>query len=174
MVLLEQHTASSSASLAFTTGITSTYDEYMIEVVNLKPATDAQAAFMQFSTDGGATYATTSYRYLHNYTTITSGGSASPGAGGSISDTGIVDIGNLPNSGTGNGLTGSIRLFNPLSGAQETSIIADFLWLHSDTNRYSIHWAGVYTPTTAVNAFRFLFGSGNIASGTVRLYGLAK
>jgi len=33
---------------------------------------------------------------------------------------------------------------------------------------------GIYLSTTAVNALRFLFSSGNIASGVVRMYGVAK
>jgi hypothetical protein len=33
---------------------------------------------------------------------------------------------------------------------------------------------GAYLNTTAVNAFRVLAGSGNLASGTVRVYGIAK
>jgi hypothetical protein len=34
--------------------------------------------------------------------------------------------------------------------------------------------AGRYEVTTAVNAMRVLFSTGNITSGTVRIYGIAK
>jgi hypothetical protein len=37
---------------------------------------------------------------------------------------------------------------------------------------YRITGQGTYLSTTAINAFRVLYSSGNIASGTVRVYGL--
>jgi hypothetical protein len=43
MVLLSTQTASASASISFTTGIDSTYKEYMFVFNNLHPATDAYA-----------------------------------------------------------------------------------------------------------------------------------
>src|SRR5665647_2787882 len=44
LVLLEQHTASNTASLDFTACITSAYDEYLIEFVNVVPATSNNMA----------------------------------------------------------------------------------------------------------------------------------
>jgi hypothetical protein len=55
MVLLSTQTASASASISFTTGITSTYKEYMFIFNNIHPATD-NAHFQFKSTDGGSTY----------------------------------------------------------------------------------------------------------------------
>src|SRR3569833_11598 len=76
LVLLEQHTASASASLVFTTCISSTYDEYQIQIVNLVPATNAVALYLAFSTDGGSTYDTTSghYTWAQNYAIASSTG----------------------------------------------------------------------------------------------------
>ena len=58
LVLLEQHTASASASLDFTTGITSTYDQYIVEIIQIVPTTDAVPIALQVSTDGGSSYDT--------------------------------------------------------------------------------------------------------------------
>ena len=70
-------TASNSASLDDTVDITSTYDEYMIVLRNVIPATTNAALLMRISTDGGATYAATTYD------TMITGAFASGGAGGS-------------------------------------------------------------------------------------------
>ena len=58
LVLLEQHTASASASLNFTTAITSAYDDYVFKLVGLVPATNNQDIEVRFSTDGGSTWIT--------------------------------------------------------------------------------------------------------------------
>jgi hypothetical protein len=41
LVLLSTQTASSSASLSFTSGIDSTYDSYVFKFINIHPATNA-------------------------------------------------------------------------------------------------------------------------------------
>jgi hypothetical protein len=58
MVLLSTQTASASASISFTSGIDSTYKEYMFIFNNIhgSAASDFQ---MNFSTDGGSSYAVT-------------------------------------------------------------------------------------------------------------------
>jgi hypothetical protein len=41
LVLLSTQTASASANISFTSGIDSTYDEYIFKFINIHPATDA-------------------------------------------------------------------------------------------------------------------------------------
>src|SRR6185503_12648476 len=55
LVLLEQHTASSSATLDFTS-ISGTYDEYEIHFVNIVPATNNVSFQMRMGTGAGPTY----------------------------------------------------------------------------------------------------------------------
>ena len=40
LILLSTQTASSSANISFTTGLDSTYDEYIFKFINIHPATD--------------------------------------------------------------------------------------------------------------------------------------
>jgi hypothetical protein len=58
LILLSTQTASSSASISFTTGLDSTYDEYIFKFINIHPAIASLLTF-QGSTNGGSTYATT-------------------------------------------------------------------------------------------------------------------
>jgi hypothetical protein len=54
--LLSTQTASASANISFTTGIDSTYDEYIFKFINIHPSTDNVALQVNFSTDGGSSY----------------------------------------------------------------------------------------------------------------------
>src|SRR5210317_2422521 len=56
---ISKQTASSSASISFTSGIDSTYKEYVFYLVNIHPQTDQVDTQFQASTDGGLNYNTT-------------------------------------------------------------------------------------------------------------------
>ena len=56
LVLISTQTASSSSSLSFTSGIDSTYKEYIFKFINIHPATDAVSFQFNFSADGGSNY----------------------------------------------------------------------------------------------------------------------
>jgi len=172
LVLVEQHTASSSAALNFTTCISSTYDEYEINVINVLPATNSVTLNMQVSTDGGSTYVTgANYEYARNFNSTTSGG---PGSSNDAAATGIPWwLGDLSNTAT-LGLSGTGRFFNPGSSTALKSIIYSIFGTSAAGARYYMAYAGAYTANTAVNAFRFIASSGNLASGTVRCYGVSK
>lgn len=170
LTLLEQHTASASASLNFTAAISSTYDEYMIEFLNLIPATNAINFYMRMSTDGGATYDSGA-----NYSYVAFGlnrfGSAPTGV-----DSGGTQIqlnkSAIDNTSTA-GISGSIRLFNPGSTSVHKNITGQLNGLTGGALEIE-SVTGWYRSTTAVNAFQFLTSSGNITSGTIRVYGVAK
>jgi hypothetical protein len=70
MVLLSTQTASGDASISFTSGITSTYKEYMFIFNNIHPATDGTSLQFNLSTDSGSSYnvtkTSTSFRAIHN------------------------------------------------------------------------------------------------------------
>jgi hypothetical protein len=172
--LIEQHTASSSASLDFTTCFTSTYDEYQIEMVNLVPATDNVNAIMRFSTDGGSSYdsgnnyQTAAYRFVFN--------SAGAGGGTAQSSLGIDGGGGVDalDNSTSYGLVGSYKVYSPLSASLYKRVIGQVSMQTNGNSLMSAVYVGSYESATAVNAFRVLMSSGNIASGTVRCYGVAK
>jgi hypothetical protein len=167
LILLEQHTASSSATLDFTTCITSTYDVYEIVFMNVVPATDNVSFYMRMSTDGGATYASGGSDYYYSYianATATLSGSGAVAA--------QLQLANSVNTASGRSINGTYRLYNP-GGALHKSL-AGHLNAAAASGQYEFTGGGLYLSTTAVNAFRFLMSSGNVASGTIRVYGVAK
>jgi hypothetical protein len=170
-VLVEQHTASSSASLDFTSCFSSTYDDYRIELVNLVLATNNVDLDFRVSTDGGSTFSTTGYEYIfENNSTSNAGWTATA----STSTSSILLAPGIDNTQS-YGVSGEISFRGPLSASLKKSL--DFrltFVLQAVARRYMQIGAGFWGTTTAVNAFRLLASSGNITSGTVRCYGIAK
>ena len=56
VVLIQSQTADGDTTLSFTSGLTSTYGEYIFKFYNIGPATDAQSFYFQGSIDGGSNY----------------------------------------------------------------------------------------------------------------------
>ena len=171
LVLLEQHTASASASLDFTTGLSSTYDDYRLELVNVLPTTTGADLNLQVSTDGGVTWDTSAI-YSHVFWLWRA---SSTQVTGSTSDTAVpLSWSGISNDATRGGLRGSLSLY--LSGGGATYLgVTGFLqewWTGSDL--FGVQVSAQYRSTTTVNALRFVLTSGTIASGTIRCYGVAK
>jgi hypothetical protein len=171
MVLLEEHTASSSADLEFTSCISSTYDTYVIQFVNVLPATNGVDLYLECSTNGGSSWDTTSGHYSWANFRFFYGGN---GEFGNNSDTKITIVdGDATVPNTGAGVCGQLTFYGPLAGSQ-TMFTGNTISQPTTVGSWGIGWQnyGVYLPATAMNAFRIIASSGNIASGTVRCYGL--
>lgn len=174
IVMLEAHTASSGdAQMDFTTGISSTYDAYFIEVIGFQPATGSVDLAVRVMTGSPAAADTgNNYRWNNNRT---SDGAANSPTGGTASS--LFNVtgsgGNIPTTSTKT-VDGRIEFKNP----QSTSFHKRFRWAHSydgvSNATISNVGGGAYQATTALTGIRLLFNSGNIAAGTARLYGISK
>lgn len=169
--LVGQLTASNSASLDFATVITSTYDDYLIEFISVIPVTNATRLWMRMSTNGGASYDSgANYGYLSVGTNrFTAGNQAADTGGTKI----ILQSSTMDNTST-KGFSGYMRLKNPLSTTVHKNTHHEAHITSGGGTLEVITGSGWYLSTTAVNAFQFLFDSGNISSGTIRVYGFAK
>ena len=176
LVLLSTQTASASANISFTTGLDSTYDEYIFKFINIHPATNNANFQFNMSTDGGSNYnvvkTSTAFRAYHNeiddenvleYTTGED--LAQSTAFQNLND-------GIGNDNDQNG-SGTLTIFNPSSTVFVKHFITTSNNLKSDTsiNRY---FAGYGNTTSAVNAIRFQMSSGNIDDGIIKLYGVKK
>ncbi len=61
--LISTQTASSSSTISFTSGIDSTYKEYIFKYYNVHPSTGA-SLYMNLSADGGSNYNVTKHLLL--------------------------------------------------------------------------------------------------------------
>ena len=59
LVLISTQTASSSSTINFTSGIDSTYKEYVFKIINCHPASDEVDFSFQGSTNTGSSYGVT-------------------------------------------------------------------------------------------------------------------
>jgi hypothetical protein len=170
ITLLEQHTASASATLDFTSWYSSTYDEYIIRIIDVIPATDNTDLQVLASTNGGSSYDTSA---IYDFQ-VQLAWSNTTSEGGSLNNTVGPVAGNIGNDSTG-GVAGSLTLSNPGSTTTYKKFYGVMEFFHATLNQFLNGPRGfVYKNTSAVNALRFKFSSGNIASGTIRIYGVAK
>jgi hypothetical protein len=166
LVLIQSQTASSSASLTFTTGISS-YTQIFVSFYAIQPATNTAIFQMQMSKDGGSTYITTGYlsglnSTPYNSTTITNNNSTSAWVLTGVETSGDA---NKTSNGAFYILNANVAANPYISGHS-----ADF---DSTSATANINFFGGQGGSTGANAFKFLMSSGNIAAGTVTLYGLA-
>jgi len=187
LVLLEEHTASGSASLDFTTrnvtgqsGATfqSDYDEYMIQVANIVPVTNQTTLWLLFSSNGGSSWINSGTPYSYAAQAFSTGGIGNGGNGAmnQLQFHYSNSSGDNPSSTASNGgISAFYRLYNPLSTSMAKKLRGEGATGNGSVNSFGWQWQGTFiTAATAVNAFQILMSSGNIASGSVRLYGFAK
>ena len=174
-ILISEQTASSSASLSFTSGIDSTYDVYYFEFINIHPSNDAVAFQFNLSTDGGSNYnvtkTTTFFRALHDEadTNTSFGYSGAQDLAQSTAYQNLTD-------GTGNAgdecCSGTLQLFNPSSTTYVKHFMATLNQYTYDNYTDNDNIAGYANTTSAVNAVSFKFSSGNIDDGIIKMYGV--
>jgi hypothetical protein len=176
LILISTQTASASATISFTTGLDSTYDEYIFKFINIHPATNQVQFSFNFSTDGGSNY---------NVTKTSSAFEAFHSEAGTdpllAYDTGddlaqSTSFQNLLNElGNDNdqNASGYLQLFNPSSTTYIKHYIAvTSLSYHADY-AFNQFIAGYANTTSAINAIQFKMSSGNM-DGIIKLYGVKK
>jgi hypothetical protein len=177
LILLSTQTASASATISFTTGLDSTYDEYIFKFINIHPATDNVSFQFNMSTDSGSNYnvtkTTTFFEAFHN----------EAGTDTSLQYNGNFDLAQSTafqplSYGIGNDndqqLSGSMTIFNPSSTTYVKHFISNtnyYFYTDYSVNAFS---AGYGNTTSAVNAIQFKMSSGNIDDGIIKLYGVKK
>lgn len=137
LVLLEQHTASASATLDFTTFISATYDEYIFELIDLILATDNVSLLMRMSTDGGSSYAAGASDYAYAYNHSTSAFSAGVGSNGTTS----IDLTGGIDNAANNGPNGSVKLLKP-GGSGHKNVLFHTSGIKNDNNFYNKNGGG--------------------------------
>ena len=167
--LIATGTGNNSATfLEFTSKITTNFKTYYVEIRNLLPATNNVTLALTYSTNNGSSYLSTNYEYVyHNVTSVPA--NATTGSNSAASSI-ICDA--LSNAASA-GFSGDMYLYNV-----DTTTPMHYKGQGSHYNQASkynsVVFAGFNTGTTAVTAIKFALSSGNIVSGTIRLYGVSE
>jgi hypothetical protein len=175
MVLISSQTASNSASISFTTGINSTYKEYQFYFIDIDSKSEPGNFFnFNLSTDGGSNYNVTktssSFRYYHTEDDSGTGLAYDTGTDLSQSTSNQV-IGGSVGTDADQSLSGSLTLFNPSSTTYVKHFIATANVNREDDICMGHRIAGYGNTTSAINAIRFQFDTGNM-DGTILMYGI--
>ena len=177
MTLLQTQTASSSATIDFTSGIDSTYDVYVFKFINMHPANDQtnfQVNFRDGSTAYDATKTTTVFEAYHQE----SGSSSAlqyTGGRDLAQSTSAQQLSNSTGNGNDESCSGILHLFDPSNTTFVKHFIARVQNYQGDGDGYSIqHFtAGYCNVTAAIDGVQFSMSSGNIDSGTIKMYGVS-
>ena len=155
--------ASSSATLVFTGFDASKYDNYIFKMANILPATDGQYLRTRLSIDSGSNYLAASDSY-----TITENAAVGGGDNTYIS-VGYYGIGNAASDA---GISANVEINGPHLNVPTYVFNTIIMTRTSGVVNLSISGAGKTKVATVVNAAQFSFTSGNIASGTITMYGM--
>ena len=167
--------ASSSATVSFTSGLDSTYDKYCFIFNNIHAATDNQLFHFNGSSDSGSNYnvtKTTSYfRAYHSEGDATglgydSGGDLAQGTGFQVLNGDGLGIDNDQST------SGYLYLYNPASTTFVKHFMSVFNNMTPDDYLQNTYVAGYFNTTSAVDAIQFKMASGDIDAGTITLYGI--
>ena len=174
LVFISRSTASSSSSLSITSGIDSTYKEYIFFINNMHGSADDTYLTFNLSADGGSNYnvtkTSTAFKAYHeeagNYT-----GLRYETSDDLAQSTGYQYIGTMiANAGDDTSLSAYLHLFDP----SNTTFVKHFIGASSQNSTYANHitFAGYGNTTSAINAIDFKAISGTLDSGTIDLYGV--
>ena len=174
MVLLSTQTASSSATVSFTSGIDSTYKEYIFKFINIHLASNTPFSF-QGSTDGGSSYGinitSTNFFSRHNEADDTAALSYS-GANDLAQSTNFQRLATDQGTNNDENMCGYLHIYNPSS----TTFVKHFLARTQSAQASSFsmerYVSGYFNSTSAINAIQFKAETGNVDSGTIDLYGV--
>jgi len=179
MILIKTVTASSSATVSFVDGtsdvvLDSTYRTYIIRYINAHGSANANLT-IQFNAAGQSgfneTMTTTFFRALHNEDDT----AASIGyvTGDDIAQgTGYQRLAQTGNDNDQH-VSGEVWLFNPSNTTFVTHFIGRGVEAHGSDIAADCYVAGYVNATAAVDEVSFKMDSGDIDSGTFKLYGIA-
>ena len=171
---ISRSTASSSSSVNITSGIDSTYKEYIFVINNMHPQTNDKHFTFQVNADGGSgfneTITSSVFRAYHLEDGSASGldhRTANDQAQGTAYQRLSEEVGN----GSDESVSGILHLFDPSSSFVK-HFMARIAYCHQSDIAFDFYMAGYANTTSAVDAAQFKFSSGNIDSGTIKLYGI--
>ena len=175
LVLLSTQTASSSASLSFTSGIDSTYDSYVFKFIDMHPSTDEVQFQFQVNQSGQTGFneiiTSTVFKPFHyedgsDYNlTYRTGADQAQGTNYQLLAEGV---------GSDNDQTcsGYLQIFNPSSDTFVKHFIARGQASQLNDGSGDSFVAGYINVTGSITEVSFKFSSGNIDDGIIKMYGV--
>ena len=174
MTLISTTTASSDSTISITSGIDSTYPIYVFKFISVHPSADNVHFRVNFR-DGGSSYdATKTSTYFRAYHDEAGSATSLAYSGGNdlAQGTGVQNLTEGQGNGNDESFSGEMIFFNPSS----TTFVKHFISRLQSYNQadisYESYVAGYCNVTAAIDGVQFTMTSGDIDSGTIKLYGI--
>ena len=174
--LISTQTASSSSTIDFTSGIDSTYKEYIFKFYDLHPSANAYTRF-QGTTNGtnfNTTITSTTFAAYHDegdsFALLEYRPNADQAQGTALQPLNYAD-----SVGTDNDMcfVGTLHLFDP----SNTTFVKHFISTCNSASQNPMPTntfiAGYFNTTSAITGIRFQQNTGNIDIGTIKMYGVS-
>ena len=169
LVWLASTDLSGDATANFTAFDAGSYDAYLFVLQNVIPASDNQALYVRTSTDGGSSYDSGGSDY--SWACVDLLGAPSSSGQGANSAAQIQIARTVGNQTGEDGASGCVWVISPHL-ARKTTVKFDTVMING-AGFITVNIGGGYRSSSAdVDAIQFLFASGNLASGTITMYGL--
>ena len=174
ITFISSQTASNSASISFTSGLTSTYKAYKFVFSNINPVDDNIQFQFNLSTDGGSNYnvtKTSTLFYAFHQENDAGTDFSFESSGALDQSTGFQNIAISVGFDADQSASCSLILFNPSSTTYVKHWISNLNNIHASDANLENFSAGYANTTSAINAIQFKIQTGNF-DGTIALYGI--
>jgi hypothetical protein len=156
-------TASASSSLIFT-GISSAFELYEFEIIDLATNTTNAVLYMQYSTNGGSSWVAGSYRYTK---TVNDGTIVTDNASSQTQ----FKLGSA--MGASQYLDGNVKLYSPGNASAAKRITVELFYGSGSGNYVHVVGGGECVDSAVVSgdvdAVKFFPSSGNFTSGKIAM-----
>ena len=168
LIKIDEEIVTSAVASVTLTGIDSTYDVYMVKVMNCTPDTDAVGLHIRFTESGTPN---TGNNYSYAVKNLRADAAFSNGSG--TSNRGLVTGGTIGSATyeTGNSI---MYIFNANNSSEYTFTTIEGAILSNTNELRGGQGGNVFKVASAVDGIQIFFDGGNIESATLTLYGLAK
>ena len=177
LTLISSATASSSASISFTSGIDSTYDEYQFWCVDIHPASANVPFAFQVNASGQSGFnetITSSYVSVDHTESGTQGGPQYEPNDDQSQGTAYQRIARAVGNDNDACAAGVLHLFSPSNTTYVKQFYSRFDEYFSGSARIIDNFVGGYINTTAaITQIDFKFSSGNIDTGNIYMFGVS-
>ena len=177
-LLITQTITSSVATVDIDTLIDNNYQQYELEIINMKVDTNDVSARLQISDDGGLTWKAGATDYVYTVGSFSSDGAVTPKDSSSASFIAISAEGDSGRRLSNDALAAyqaTIFLNTPYDNNVVKIFKIDGCYMIGSIGYNSLSFIGngaFKASPTAINGIRILLSSGNITSGIFKLYGL--
>ena len=174
VVLLHDTDYSNAATASITSGINSTYGEYIFKFYNINPATDAADFTFQANATDSTSYdetMTTTY-FSAEHDEADSGTSLTYRTGqDQAQGTDFQYLAENIGNGGDESCAGELHLFNPSSTTYVKHFYSKVVTYRNDDSTRNAFVAGYLNTTTAIDDIQFKMSSGNF-DGTIKMWGV--